>query len=149
MPRPKFKDRRRGLQRPEPDEVPAEKPLTPDPETDAGTHTVAPQEIPPHVWALLQESGERAAMRLLEMLSADRFQSYSAAVRARLIDLALTRAYGLPVRRSVSVDLTSNDADAVAAALNDLTSKLPERAAQGRAQGSDGQVIDITPPNDT
>lgn len=92
--------------------------------------------IPAHVWATLQEAGEEAAQRLLELLDPVRFNKLAGSVQRALLDLALTRAYGLPVRRSVNVSLTSDDADAVAASLQDLRDSLPERRPEPR---------DITP----
>ena len=101
----------------------------------------APQEgIPPHVWALLQEAGEEAAQRLTELLQPIRFNKLAGSVQRALLDLALTRAYGLPVRRSVNVSLTSDDSDAVAASLADLRDSLPERRPSPR---------DITPAGDS
>lgn len=85
--------------------------------------------IPSHVWSLLQEAGEVAAERLLTLLSGKKFDSYKPADQRALIDLALTRAYGLPVRRAVQLNLNTDDQDAVAASLNMLSRKitLPER----------------------
>lgn len=94
--------------------------------------------IPPHVWALLQSAGHEAAQKLLALLRSPTFSTFAPSSQARLIELALTRAYGLPVRRSVSVNLNSDDADAVAASLLDLADNLPERRAAARAR-------DITP----
>lgn len=92
-----------------------------------------PQEgIPPHVWTILQEAGEEAAQRLLELLQPATFTKLAGSVQRSLLDLALTRAYGLPVRRSVSVSLTSDDADAVAASLVELRDRLPERRPEPR-----------------
>lgn len=125
---------RRALPRP----GPAPAPVAP-PEGRAAP----PTDIPPEVWAVLQEAGERAAQRLLELLDAATFPALPAATRARLIELALTRAYGLPVRRSISVDLSATDADAVAAALLDLHAALPERAQDGPRAPRD-----VSPPPD-
>ena len=100
----------------------------------------APHEgIPSHVWALLQEAGEEAAARLVELMQPVRFNKLPATVQRALLDLALTRAYGLPVRRSVAVNLSTSDADAVAASLVELRDSLPERRAQPR---------DVTPLGD-
>ncbi len=95
--------------------------------------TGAPIDIPAHVWATLQEAGEEAAQRLLELLRAPSFKSYAPTAQKALIELALTRAYGLPVRRSVNVDLSTEDSDAIAASLIDLREALPERQRQGRS----------------
>lgn len=100
----------------------------------------APQEgIPAHVWMLLQQAGEEAAARLLELLRSPRFKSYAPSAQKALIELALTRAYGLPVRRSLSVSLQSDDADAIAASLMSLQDSLPERSQEGR------ETRDVTP----
>ena len=84
-------------------------------------------DIPPHVWALLQEAGEEAARRLFEILRSSAFTRYPASAQKALIELALTRAYGLPVKRSLSVNLESSDADAIAQSLMGLQDALPER----------------------
>ncbi len=109
--------------------------------------TSAPVDIPAHVWATLQEAGEEAAQRLLELLRSPSFKSYAPTAQKALIELALTRAYGLPVRRSVNVDLSTEDSDAIAASLIDLREALPERQRQGRQ----GTTIDglATPPPET
>ena len=88
--------------------------------------------IPAHVWAMLQTAGEQAAERLVELLEPRRFNALPGSVQRALLDLALTRAYGLPVRRSVEVRLSSSDTDAVAASLSALRDSLPERRAQPR-----------------
>ena len=92
-------------------------------------------DIPPHVWALLQEAGLAAAEALLDLIQSPRFRTYRPAEQRGLIELALTRAYGLPVRRSISVELSSTDADAVAASLMGLHDALPERQAKSPAKG--------------
>lgn len=97
------------------------------------------EDIPPHIWQLLQNTGERAANRLYELLEPMRFAKLPASVQRGLLDLALTRAYGLPVRRSVNVSLGKGDLDAVAASLADLTDNLPERSPMGRTTG---EVLD-------
>ena len=107
---------------------------------DASDVPAAPQEgIPAHVWQTLQEAGEEAAQRLLELLQPPRFNKLAGSVQRALLDLALTRAYGLPIRRAVSVNLTSDDADAVAASLASLADSLPERRPQPR---------DVTPASE-
>ena len=86
-------------------------------------------DIPPHVWAMLQEAGEVAAHRLVQLLRSKAFLSYAPTAQKALIELALTRAYGLPVRKALNVNLSTSDADAVAASLADLAQALPEHAA--------------------
>jgi hypothetical protein len=95
-------------------------------------------DIPPHVWALLQQAGEAAAQRLVDILKGPGFVRFSPQAQRALIDLALTRAYGLPVRKAVSVTLNTNDADAVARSLLDLSDSLPETARK--------PLRDVTPP---
>jgi hypothetical protein len=97
--------------------------------------------IPPHVWNLLQQAGDEAAQRLLELLQPVAFSKLAGSVQRSLLDLAFTRAYGLPVRRSLNVDLSSTDADAVAASLQALADTLPERRTT--------RAKDITPGQDT
>lgn len=122
-------------------EPPALAKQTPEPD-DASAPAVAPHDgIPAHVWQIISEAGERGAERLLEMLDSPKFHDFPPSARKSLIELAMTRAYGLPVRRSVEVKLSSDDADAVAASLNSLRDSLPERRPQPR---------DVTPKgNDT
>lgn len=83
-------------------------------------------DIPPHVWSLLQQAGETAAARLVAILQSPRFPALPASSQKGLIELALTRAYGLPIRKALNVNLSSTDADAVAASLSDLSQSLPE-----------------------
>lgn len=97
------------------------------------------EAIPPHVMAILQEAGEEAAQRLLELLRSKRFALIPASQQRGLIELALTRAYGLPVRRSVNVSIGKDDLDAIAHSLSGLTDALPERQVSPR---------DITPADD-
>lgn len=96
----------------------------------------ADSAIPPHVWAMLQRGGELAAQRLVELLASPAFRRYSPAAQRSLIDLALTRAYGLPIKRALTVSLSSGDADAVAASLLDLSAALPEHARAARQSRS-------------
>ncbi|MDJ0828135.1 MAG: hypothetical protein QNJ16_21885 [Rhodobacter sp.] len=109
-------------------------------EPDAPVTTSPGGDIPPHVWSLLQEAGEAAAEKLLAILTSPTFSTYAPTAQARLIELAMTRAYGLPVRRSVNVELSSDDADAVAASIAALRGSLPEVAPR---------VVDVTPTDPT
>jgi len=114
----------------------------PEPETVATGADLA-EGIPAHVWTMLQEAGELAAERLRDLLASPRFGSFRPSEQRALIDLALTRAYGLPVRRSLSVSLSSSDTDAIAASLIGLQDALPERgdaASQARdvSPGTEG-----------
>jgi hypothetical protein len=112
-----------------PQAKPKPKALPPHASDDALTGTVlapASPDIPPHVWNMLQEAGEAAASRLVELLTSPRFASYSPQSQRGLIELALTRAYGLPIRKALNLNLSTSDADAVAASLADLAQSLPE-----------------------
>lgn len=99
--------------------------------------------IPAHVWALLSEAGELAAERLRDLLASPRFATFRPSEQRALIDLALTRSYGLPVRRSLSVSLSSSDTDAIAASLLGLQDALPERAREPLEGGQEAR--DVTP----
>jgi len=115
----------------------------PAPANPEASQPVAPlsahaADIPEHVWIMLQQAGEKAAERLLDILRAPSFPKLAPSSQARLIELAFVRAYGLPVRRSVEINLSTSDADAVAASLAALADSLPERAAAARAR-------DVTP----
>lgn len=92
-------------------------------------------DIPAHVWQSLQDAGELAAARLVEVLRSPAFKSYAPSAQRGLIELALTRAYGLPIRRALNLNLSSNDADAVAASLDDLRAALPEFGAPEASGG--------------
>lgn len=94
-------------------------------------------DIPPHVWQMLQQAGETAAARLVQILQSPRFASYAPSAQRGLIELALTRAYGLPIRKALNVNLSSSDADAVAASLSDLAGSLPETARQAVREALD------------
>jgi len=85
-----------------------------------------PDHVPAHVWHLLQAAGEVAAQRLHDILSAPSFSRLRPSEQTKLIELALTRAYGQPVKREVRIDLSGGDADAVAASLAQITGRLPE-----------------------
>jgi hypothetical protein len=93
-------------------------------------------DIPPHVWAILQSAGETAAARLLQILQSPRFPDIAPSAQRGLIELALTRAYGLPIRKALNLNLSSNDADAVAASLADLGDALPEHVRHAMRQAA-------------
>lgn len=112
--------------------IDADQPANADPDRSSGQLR---EQIPPHVWEILQNAGEEAARRLYDLLRSPQFARYAPSAQARLIELGLTRAYGLPVRRSIDLSLTSDDADAVAQSLLDLGASLPERKS----------IIDISP----
>jgi hypothetical protein len=103
-------------------------------------------DIPPHVWDMLQEAGEEAARLLRDILAGPAFRAYKPSDQRSLIELALTRAYGLPVRRSLAVNLNTDDADAIAASLMGLHDALPERAVRF-ARGPQ-EARDVTPEGD-
>ena len=88
--------------------------------------TLRPDHIPEHVWHLLQQAGEVAAQRLHDLLSKPSFARLRPSEQIKLVDLALTRAYGQPIKREVRIDLSGGDADAVAASLARITGRLPE-----------------------
>lgn len=98
--------------------------------------------IPPSVWQTLQDAGQIAAEKLLALLNNATFDTLAPRDKRALIELALTRAYGLPVKREVSVSLSSSDGDAVAASLAALSARvtLPEYApSRARRKPQDTQ----------
>lgn len=126
--------KRRSL--PAPSDAPQASNADTSPERQSASPVAPHDGIPPHVWETLQQAGEEAAQRLLSLLQSPRFNTFAPTAQKALIELAMTRAYGLPVRRSVEVKLSSDDADAVAASLSALRDSLPERGPVPR---------DITP----
>ena len=76
-----------------------------------------PDAIPPAVWALLQEAGSVAAGRLLDLLHSKAFERLKVGDQTRLIQLALDRAYGPPIKREMSLTLSGTVSDAVSEAL--------------------------------
>jgi hypothetical protein len=106
-----------------------------------------PPGLPAHVAATLAKAGEKAAQRLLELLAGPRFERFRPSEQRALIELALTRAYGLPVRREVSVNLSSSDSDAVAASLASLAGRpLPEYVNAALQGGQEAR--NVTPKGD-
>jgi len=98
-----------------------------------------PDAIPPEAWAALQEAGQAAAERLRDLIAAKSFERLRPSEQARLIQLALDRAYGPPVKREMSLTLSGNVSDAVAESLGRLASaELPEFTADGRKARSEG-----------
>lgn len=60
--------------------------------------------VPDHVWSILQQAGDIASQHLLNLLADKRFPALPVKEQARIIELALTRAYGSPdgaVRRNL------------------------------------------------
>jgi hypothetical protein len=87
----------------------------------------APAGIPPAVWSDICAAGAAAARRLRHLLEhGTAWTKLPATTQARLIELALTRAYGAPVAKTLSLSLSSSDADAVAASLAGFAASLPE-----------------------
>ena len=87
--------------------------------------------IPDHLWSLVQEIGEHALNRLFEIVSSPTFYKYRGSDQTKLLMMAIERAYGkpdAPVRKSVNLNLSSSDNDAVNAALARLSDNvdLPE-----------------------
>ena len=92
-----------------------------------------PDNIPPATWEALSEAGHVAAERLLDLLQSKSFERLKSGDQARLIELALNRAFGPPIKREMSLTLSGTVSDAVAESLSNLASvDLPEMAAHGR-----------------
>jgi len=119
--------RRTRHDRPTEQATPPEPINTPPADDTADTEQQRPTAIPPNVWVLLQSAGERAAGKLNDMLSSAKFDRLKPTEQSRLIELALNRAYGPPIKREMSLQLTGNVSDAVAASLASLSATdLPE-----------------------
>ena len=85
-------------------------------------------DIPKEVAELIEKAGLLASAHMVTLLSdTEKLKGQPLAAQRALVDLALTRAYGLPVRRSLNLNLHGDAADAVQASLNELTNELPER----------------------
>lgn len=107
-------------------------PLAASADSATETHTepqASPDGIPAETWALLRSAGHTAAERLDTMLKSSSFNRLKASDQARLVELALNRAYGPPVKREMSLTLSGDVSDAVATSLARLSSvDLPEIA---------------------
>lgn len=92
----------------------------------------APSNIPPETWAMLQEAGHSAAERLRDLLQSSSFARLKPGDQARLIELALNRAYGPPIKREMSLTLTGEVSDATSQILASLAERdLPEIGSKG------------------
>lgn len=84
--------------------------------------------VPEHVAAVFMQVAEKAADRLNHMVSDDKvWRAMKPSEQKALIELVFLRAYGAPINRSLSVELTSDDADAVAKSLVAMHERLPEQ----------------------
>jgi len=96
-------------------------------EVMATSASPAPAGIPPAAWDDICAAGAAAAQRLRHLLEhGPAWARLPATTQARLIELALTRAYGAPVAKTLNLSLSSSDADAVAASLAGFAASLPE-----------------------
>lgn len=90
--------------------------------------------IPPIVWEILQEAGDVASQRLLDLISDDvKFSRLSTKDQIKLIEMAFNRAYGLPdspMKKNVHLHLDKDDKGASVNMLDELAHKamrqLPE-----------------------
>ena len=117
-------------------------PTSTDSEQDAPAKR--PDNIPPATWQALSEAGHQAAERLLDLIKAKSFERLKPTDQARLIELALNRAYGPPIKREMSLTLSGNVSDAVAESLGALAgTSLPEFSRDSRKAGKmDGDSQD-------
>lgn len=98
---------------------------TSEPDTGLGS-------IPPETAALLRKAGHAAAEALADWLEPHKLAKLKPGERIRLVELALTRAFGPPVKREVSVTLSGDVSDAVSASLAALSARdLPEMRRTG------------------
>jgi len=87
------------------------------------------EKIPAHVWRKLSDCGEKAAERLCEMLSDEKFHKLRGSDKTNLIRMAFEYAYGkpdAPLKRSVNLNLSSDNSDAVQSAMAKLAAAVPE-----------------------
>ena len=73
------------------------------------------------------------------MIAAKSFERLKPADQARLIEMALNRAYGPPVKREMTLSLSGTVSDAVAESLGRLAAAdLPELRQDRRKRTSEG-----------
>lgn len=88
-----------------------------------------PDNIDAETWALIQETGKLATERLYEILASPRFVRLKATEKAKLIQLAQNRAFGMPQsNRQDTNRRRAGYTDATAASLRELADRthLPE-----------------------
>lgn len=89
-----------------------------------------PDNIDAETWSLILENGQLATLRLNEILRSPNFHRMKAADRAKIIQLAQNRAYGLPAQNKSGEGgkKKAGVGDVTAAELRDLASRaaLPE-----------------------
>jgi hypothetical protein len=102
---------------------------------------------------MLQQSGDLAAQHLLNLLSHKRFPNMAVKDQARMIELALSRAYGSPdgaVRKNVHVHIA--DDDKAFNAMTELSKKahrdLPEFNKNKVASPIEGRFKVVSPNED-
>jgi len=101
--------------------------LPPEPPTRTDPMEARRGDIPPETWALIQQAGHKAAERLLDLIEKPAFSRMKVTDQARLIELALNRAYGPPIQKSATLALSGKISDAVADELARLSEQdLPE-----------------------
>lgn len=115
---------------------------------------VGPGDIPAATWAMIQQAGHKAAGRLLELLDGREWSKLKAGDKLRLVELAMNRAYGPPIKREQRLELRGDVSDAVAASLAKLSSfDLPElraRATQRAAESDlDAEIVSDSQEDDT
>ena len=93
-----------------------------------------PDDIPMHVWDLIQENGEIATEKLNQILLSPRFLRIRPGDQAKLIALAQNRAYGTPKQNKVDPRRSTGLIDVTARELQDLASRtmLPEYKQSAR-----------------
>ena len=95
--------------------------------------------MPEHVQDIISKTGEQAAHQLHRLLHDPQFASYRVSDQLAAMTLAFNRAYGLPennsVSKSISLNLNSDNSDAVASALRKMAlADLPNPTANGTKQ---------------
>ena len=104
-----------------------------------------PDDIPMHVWDLIQENGEIATEKLNQILLSPRFMRIRPGDQAKLIALAQNRAYGTPKQNKVDPRRSTGLIDVTAKELQDLANRtmLPEyKLSQSKTVDYDTQPED-------
>lgn len=87
------------------------------------------EKIPDKVWKILSGCGEKAADRLQEMLASEHFHNLRGSDKTNLIRMAFEYAYGkpdAPLKRSVNLNLSSSNTDAIQSAMLKLANAVPD-----------------------
>ena len=137
---------RPNKRRTQPQDAPPIQPAIKDPDTPHTSQNEAQDaildDLPEDVAQLLAKAGVLAAKHLVHILSDPKeLARHPLAAQRAILDLAITRAYGLPIRKSVTVNLSTSEADAVTQSLQELSSNISPKSKHLKRR-----IKDVTPP---